>query len=196
MLLIPTLLCPKSWEKMSGTETQRFCNHCRQPVHNLDAMSASARLALLSSPAAKLCSRYQIAIRRPTKGREESYRRHLLKYGAAVAITGGALLVLWEMSADDTQPRRYRLFTGSHENTSMGVLPADNYEEVRTHALGEIYIPTPRPALPPTPASDAPAAPPHIDLSIDPVQIDQLFELPKPASPACQPILPDAPQPR
>src|SRR5882672_9516006 len=97
MLLVPTLLCPKAWESMSGNEATRFCTYCKKHVHNLEAMSVSDRLALLSSPAASICARYKVAIRRPVKGKKESYIRHVLKYGAGVALTSSALLVLCEL---------------------------------------------------------------------------------------------------
>src|SRR4051794_3915674 len=108
MLLIPTLLCPKSWESMSGDENQRFCSYCKKHVHNLAALSVSERLALLSSPASSICSRYHVALRRPTKGNEDSYYRHLAKYGAGVALTGSVLLVLWEMQGRAEPERFYR----------------------------------------------------------------------------------------
>src|SRR3954462_8006020 len=99
MLLVPTFFCPKPWEGMSGNETQRFCRYCKKHVHNLEALPVKERLALLASPAASICSRYQLAIRRPAKGHEESYRMHLLKHGAGVVLIGSVLLVLWEMHA-------------------------------------------------------------------------------------------------
>src|SRR5207244_2805169 len=96
-LLIPTFFCPKAWEGMTGNEATRHCSYCNKHVHNLDALSVSERLALLSSPAAQVCARYRVAIRRPVKGREKSYYRHLLKYGAGVALSGSVFLVLWEI---------------------------------------------------------------------------------------------------
>src|SRR3954468_16331618 len=87
-MLIPALFCPKPWEGMNGDETQRYCSYCKKHVHNLQGMPLSERLALLTSPAGSLCGRYQIAIRRAAKGKEDLYRQHLLKYGACVALTG------------------------------------------------------------------------------------------------------------
>lgn len=186
MLLIPTLLCPKSWEQMSGTDTQRFCTHCRQAVHNLDALSVSERLALLASPAAKLCTRYKVAIRRPARGRQESYARHLLKYGAAVAITSGALLTIWEVSVEGDQQRRYRVFTGT--SSSLYSVPADDYCETEVYILGmQIAVPS---EAPPTPACGLPTVPAHIDVQIDPLQIDRLFDQAKPTPPAFEFTLP------
>src|SRR5688572_4523271 len=106
-LLIPTFLCPKAWQSMSGNDKERHCSYCNKSVHNLAAMTARERLALLSSPAARVCSRYVAAIRRPAPGKEASYHRHLLKYGAGVAIGGAALVVLWEREGRAEQERYY-----------------------------------------------------------------------------------------
>lgn len=187
MLLIPTLLCPMSWERMSGNDRERFCTHCRQPVHNLDALSPTERLALLASPAAKLCSRYKAAIRRPAKGRKDSYTRHLLKYGAAVAVSGGALLTLWEINAEGNSSRRYRVFTEPF--AGLYPVPLDDYEEAEVHLLGAIVLPPCE--IPQAPDCDLPSMPAHIDIQIDPLQIDQLFDHAKLAPPASEPVMPD-----
>lgn len=134
MLLIPTLLCPKSWESMSGNEAERFCTYCQKSVHNLEALSVDQRLALLTSPAASICSRYRVAIRRPAKGHQEAYTRHLLKYGAAVALTGSALLVLWEFQSQGDLSRIYRVF----KSTEGSPMPGHLYEEHPAMIMGEV----------------------------------------------------------
>ncbi len=129
MLLIPTLLCPKPWESMSGNETQRFCTYCKKHVHNLETMSVSERLALLSSPAASICSRYRVAIRRPAKGKEEAYYLHQAKHGAGVAVVGSALLVLWEMHGEAEKERFYRAAAphASPNGTIVWEMPKEHY---------------------------------------------------------------------
>ena len=195
MLLIPTLLCPKSWENMSGDATQRFCSYCEKHVHNLEALSVSERLALLSSPAAKICSRYQVAIRRAAPGREKSYARHLLKYGAGVALTGSVLLVLWEMRsesgkalcASDLQTF-YRVASGSGPIPLP--MPRDLYREHPVRLMGEVYMP-PKPPSTLTPPRPGASSPTHIDLQLDPVEIQRLIDV---AAPKLTPPQPGARQ--
>ena len=103
-LLIPTFFCPKAWEGMAGNEATRFCSYCNKHVHNLDALSVSERFALHSSPAASICSRYKVALRRAKPGKRESYERHLLKYGVGVAVAGSTMLSFWEMYARSHRP--------------------------------------------------------------------------------------------
>jgi len=178
MLLIPTLLCPKAWETMSGTDTERFCNYCQKKVHNLEAMSARERLALLSAPAAQICSRYRVAIRRPAKGKEAAYHRHLLKYGAGVALAGSVILVLWEMQGESAKERYYRASGVTPGSCDM---PSQLYNEHRTFLLGDVALP--REAAPaPAPGEESdPANEPHADLTLDPREIDKLLPPAKPA---------------
>lgn len=178
MLLIPTLLCPKSWEAMSGNETQRFCSHCKKHVHNLTALSVSERLALLSSPAASICSRYQVAIRRPAKGKEESYYRHLLKYGAGVALTGSVLLVLWEMHERAEKKSYYRAAGTGHPTHC--IMPIDYYEEHEVFMLGAMIPIQSPPDITEITAPPPDAPPQHIDLKLDPAEIDRLIKQTKP----------------
>jgi len=173
MLLIPTLLCPKSWEGMSGSDTQRFCTYCKKSVHNLEALSVSERLALLSSPAASVCSRYQVAIRRPVKGKEDSYMRHLAKCGAGVAVAGSVLLVLWEMHGRDEKERFYRAVANG---TDCG-MPSHLYREHRSVMMGDVALLMRQPDTKP-PAEIFPGEIPHVDLKIDPNEIDRLTALP------------------
>jgi hypothetical protein len=185
MLLIPTLLCPKSWENMPGNETQRFCTYCKKHVHNLEALSVSERLALLSSPAASICSRYQVAIRRPAKGKEESYYLHLAKHGAGVAIVGSALLVLWEMQGREDKERFNRAASPrlSTHGTVVWEMPEDHYCEHPIYTVGlAIALPAPKEIISSDPAG---APPPHVDVHLDPVAIDKLIEqfTPKPVFP-------------
>ena len=192
MLLIPTLLCPKSWENMAGDETRRFCTYCKKHVHNLEALSVSERLALLASPAASICSRYQVAIRRPVKGHEESYARHLLKYGAGVALTGSVLLVLWEMRAEfvrdqwHAENRRFYRAAAADNRTHCG-MPDDFYREDKVVLMGEITL-LPKPITRHDPAASTPF--PHIDINLDPLQVDRLLEQTMPKFPVPQPYPP------
>jgi hypothetical protein len=172
MLLIPTLLCPKPWEKMDGNEARRYCSSCQKIVHNLDALSVEERLALLSSPAATVCGRYQAAIRRPAKGREKAYRRHLLKYGAGVALTGAVLLVLWEIRERSGAGVFYR---AAKTPASCCPMPKALYDEHKVNLLGDVFIPASAPQR--LPAPDAGSAPPApIDLKLDPAEVERLIQ--------------------
>ena len=185
MLPIPTFLCPKSWDAMTGDESTRFCSHCQKEVHNLAALTPAERLTLLSSPAASLCSRYRVAIRRPVKGKEKSYLRHLLKYGAGVAATGSVLLVLWEMQTRDEQQKFYRLAGGITK-----AMPGHLYTEHRVMLLGEVALPASRLPRPKSGRDKDSAASGQVDLDLDSNQIDQLLDPCAPQDDASKPVLP------
>jgi len=168
MLLVPTLLCPKAWENMAGGETRRFCTYCKKHVHNLEALSVSERLALLSSPAASICSRYRVAIRRPAKGKKRSYLRHLAKYGAGVALTGTVVLVFWEMHDEAEKQKYYRAAALHGRGRAM---PPGFYVEHQTHLLGEaVFVERPKDGKPRGAMSPDPAPP--LELTLAPAQID------------------------
>jgi len=174
MLIIPTLLCPKPWETMSGDEAQRFCTYCKKYVHNLSALTVSERLALLTSPAASVCSRYKVAVRRPIKGKEKSYFRHLIKYGAGVALTGSVLLVLWEMHGRAEQEKFYR--TAPLGGRFHCAMPNDLFEEHEIITVGMIAVPPASEAADKINPLESESSPPHIDLKLDPVEINRLID--------------------
>ena len=176
-LLIPTFFCPKAWAGMTGNEATRHCSYCNKHVHNLDALSVSERLALLSSPAAQICARYQIAIRRPKPGRKESYARHLAKYGLGVAVAGSAILVLWEMTAPDGMS----FFLAVRPGWSEWDMAQQEYEERHSFIMGEMIAecPAPRPVEIATDAGPDRA----IDVKLDPVFLKQLQDHLKPSPP-------------
>jgi hypothetical protein len=188
-LLIPTVFCPKAWEGMSGNEATRFCSYCHKHVHNLDALSAGERLALLSSPAAQVCARYKVAIRRPKAGRKASYARHLAKYGLGVAMTGSVLLVLWETSARSTRvphpPSRYHAVAPSYTCEGWLPMPDDFYDEIEVATLG-IVVPIPVPPKTTSTCSlPGQSGPPSVAVHLDPVQLQSLLEsMPAPALPS------------
>lgn len=187
-LLIPTFFCPKAWAGMPGDEVTRFCSYCQKNVHNLGAMSVSERLSLLASPAASICARYKIAIRRPAPGKRESYMRRLAKYGAGVALGSSALLVLCEMYAEAEKRTYYRAFGGK--------LPAgyacqlgwpetegsDDWVEQEVEILGiHTAVPDPIRTMISHLGTQAPS-PHHIDLDLDPVEIEKLLQPAEPLS--------------
>lgn len=173
-LLLPTFFCPKPWEEMTGDGTTRFCSYCQKHVHNLATLSTQDRLALLTSPAGSICARYRVAIRRPAKGKEESYMRHMLKYGASVALSGSVLLVLWEMQAQGNRPAYYRASGGADSSwTTVCGWPEELYEEREIVTLG-IMMPLAEPTKPNSTAESSQVS--HVDLQFDPVAINQLFE--------------------
>lgn len=187
MLLIPTLLCPKSWESMSGNEAQRFCTYCKKHVHNLVALTAAERVALLTSPAASICSRYRVAIRRPVKGKEVSYERHLLKHGVDVAAAGSVLLVLWEIHERESTQRYYR--AGGALCSPTCDMPEDLYHEHQVFFVGDIVPPREVGKIL-TDDIRSSTPPDHIDLQLDPVAIDRLIELAKPDFAPARPVVP------
>jgi len=185
-LLIPTFLCPQAWQSMSGTDKERHCSYCNKSVHNLAAMTARERLALLSSPAATVCSRYKIALRRPVPGRRESYARHLAKYGVGVALAGTTLLVLWEMGERSHQivPSRYRAVAPADACGGFVPMPDDWYTETEIATLGMVVamqtVPSPPTSCPP--GKPAPAA--AVEVRLDPVQLEHLLKAaPLPTNP-------------
>lgn len=176
MTLIPTLLCPKSWEGMTGSETERFCSYCKKHVHNLEALSVSERLALLSSPAASICSRYKIAIRRPAKGQKESYQRHLLKYGTGVALTGAVLVVLWEWHGQEEKQRYYKAAGISPAEQGM---PRHLYVEHQSLAVGMLTFDRALESETGSPYADL-NAPKAAEFRLDVAEIDRLIQQTKP----------------
>lgn len=47
--------CDQSWSDMRGTDTQRFCAHCKTSVHNLSAMDSSQASDFLRSLTGPAC---------------------------------------------------------------------------------------------------------------------------------------------
>lgn len=176
-LLIPTFLCPKAWESMAGNEKERHCTYCHKSVHNLAAMTARERLALLSSPAAKVCSRYLAAIRRPAKGKEALYRRHLLKYGAGVAVASTALVVLWERQGEAEQARYYQV-AGIAPGTPM---PRAWYVEKKSVLLGDVVCP--RPPVVDQPQEKSTGTDEVQEITLDAASVERAFQ-PRDESPA------------
>jgi len=97
MTFIPRFTCPKRWQEMGGDERQRFCEHCKSNVYNLDLMSAEERLQLMSGRDGHACGRYRVAIRRSVPGYERHYMHHLLTHGVGVGAASGVLLALWQL---------------------------------------------------------------------------------------------------
>jgi len=50
--------CPKDWNRMSGSDQKRFCDHCHRHVHNLSAMTESEAQELICREAGELCVRF------------------------------------------------------------------------------------------------------------------------------------------
>lgn len=44
-----TYECPKHWNSMSGSESERFCEVCQHTVHNLSLLSKSQRAELVAN---------------------------------------------------------------------------------------------------------------------------------------------------
>jgi len=186
-LLIPTFLCPKPWASMTGNEATRFCSYCQKHVHNLEAMGRSERLALLTSPAATICSRYRLAIRRPAKGREDAYRAHLMKYGTGVALVGSVLAVLWEWQGNVEKQRYYKAAGISPAQQGM---PRTYYDEHQVVAMGMVF-----PCLPPDPLRPEDTLvnsrePTSSELNLDPAEVDRLIEQAKPQPAKGKPLVP------
>jgi hypothetical protein len=82
---------------MAGDERQKFCEHCKSNVYNLDLMSADERLRLMDGREGHACGRYRLAIRKAAPGYERQYMRHLLTHGVAVGAVSGVLLTVWQL---------------------------------------------------------------------------------------------------
>jgi hypothetical protein len=52
--------CPKIWEEMKGNQKQRFCEQCQLHVHNLSAMSARERDAMVERTGGQACISYEL----------------------------------------------------------------------------------------------------------------------------------------
>lgn len=50
--------CSAEWDSMTGNDRVRFCNHCRQSVHNLSEMTRKDALRLVAKSKGRLCVRY------------------------------------------------------------------------------------------------------------------------------------------
>lgn len=187
MITLPTFFCPKPWEKMSGTETERFCTKCRQTVYNLNTLSLDQRLAILNARRGSLCGRYRIAVRRAYPGKEAAYMRRLAKYGAVVAASSAAFVTLWQLYDENNRPipSRYRVAT-------MGVPspdePADEiYVEEGGMAVGMI-VPVDAPTC--VGYGQFPVKPVKaIDVQLAPLEAAKLVETLRPAEPAALPGL-------
>jgi hypothetical protein len=50
--------CSKDWNRMSGCDSKRFCDHCQRHVHDLSAMTLGDAEALICQQAGELCVRF------------------------------------------------------------------------------------------------------------------------------------------
>jgi hypothetical protein len=50
--------CPKDWNRMSGSDQKRYCDHCNRHVHDLSAMTESEAQELICRAAGHLCVRF------------------------------------------------------------------------------------------------------------------------------------------
>ncbi len=60
MKILPRLdkPCSQDWEKMTGDDRRRFCEHCQLHVHNLSAMTEREQVTLLSRKTERACITY------------------------------------------------------------------------------------------------------------------------------------------
>ncbi len=193
MLLIPTFLCPKPWEGMAGDERQRFCTYCKKHVHNLEALTVEERLRLLSSPAASICSRYEVAIRRPAPGKEALHHHHLLLRSAGALVAGSVLMVLWEMQRPEEKGKVFRAVATSV--ATLSGMDADDlmlpeYYTERHAVFWGMSISMPTVPSPPGFATPNPSPPDYVDVRLDPVEIGRLIEQSEPDVPDLKPIVP------
>lgn len=85
--------CNKEWDKMSGNERQRFCDHCEKHVHNFSEMTAAEVRGLIASDN-DICARIKthpdgsMITRQTTRRRLLSRVRRIAALAAAVAIAG------------------------------------------------------------------------------------------------------------
>src|ERR1043165_8374974 len=50
--------CQRDWDRMSGSDQTRFCDHCQRHVHDLSAMTLRDAEALICRDASSLCVRF------------------------------------------------------------------------------------------------------------------------------------------
>lgn len=88
--------CPKLWADMRGDERTRFCDVCGMHVHDLSALAAEERAALVQNSTGRLCVGYQqrltgefVTPDSPLTARE---RQNLRQIGT-VALAGAALIL-------------------------------------------------------------------------------------------------------
>ena len=55
--IVITTHCPVPWEKMEGDDRTRFCDQCRQPVHDISGLTTSEAAELVSRPGKPPCLR-------------------------------------------------------------------------------------------------------------------------------------------
>jgi hypothetical protein len=180
MIALPTFFCPKLWEEMTGNETERFCSKCQKTVHNIESLTLDQRLQLLSSPKGSICGRYRIAVRRARPGYEQPYMQHLLKYGAGVAVASAAFITLWQLYDDGhRKPSSPRFRVGTASTGCGGVMPEGFYDEHSATTLGIMMaLESPIPKVEPVEGRASPLV--HVDISLEPVELEKLIKTPEP----------------
>jgi hypothetical protein len=98
MATFPSLsyVCPIRWSEMRGDEKERFCSKCSRTVVNISLLTEDQRRSLLNRESSdQLCVAYYrrlsgefVSAENPLQPAE---RRSLVPYGAAAALSVGAL---------------------------------------------------------------------------------------------------------
>jgi hypothetical protein len=100
----------------------------------------------------------------------------LAKCGVGVALTGSVLLVLWEMQGRTEQETFYRIATQRVKILGIMPAPSDWFQEHEVVVMGMMAVP-PRPMVAPKfDGQRSDASPPHVDLKLDPVEVDRLID--------------------
>ena len=89
-------------------------------------------------------------------------------------LTGSVLLVLWEMQGRTEQEKFYR--TGVLDGKSHCTMPNHLFEEHEIMTLGMIAIPQEPDAADKIQPPESDIPPRHIDLKLDPVEIDRWID--------------------
>ena len=190
MIAVPTFFCPKLWEDMTGDEAERFCSKCQKTVHNIASLTLDQRIALLQSPKGTVCGRYRIAVRRAAKGHEESYMRHLLKYGAGVAASSAVFITLWQLYDENHRVQVRPIFRVGSVASGTGCEMSDDYYFEETSMILGMIVATDAPKIALDGPESARAEIERVDVGLAPMELDKLLgemEQPKIVAPSFLP---------
>ena len=79
--------CSESWDKMTGSETVRFCSHCAKNVHNLSKMTRKRARKIVADSNGGICVRYA---KRPD-GTIATLKRQFVQLTRQTGVTASVL---------------------------------------------------------------------------------------------------------
>src|SRR5262249_59161153 len=100
--------CHASWDRMTGDETVRFCEHCLRNVYNLSAMSRKEAEAFVRGVEGRACIRFYrrrdgtLLTDNCPVGLRAARRRMMRLWTGVLAVS--ASLIAWLSSGSQPQP--------------------------------------------------------------------------------------------